>query len=131
MAEAFLKQIGEGEFQVESAGLEPGKINPLAVEVMQEVGIDISNNTTKDVFYFFKEGRIFEYVITVCDAAAAERCPIFPGVNKRISWSFEDPSSFTGTYEEKLTKARIVRDKIKAAIKQFAIDAKTDKFKFA
>lgn len=116
MAEAFLIKIGGENFEVESAGLEPGKLNPLAIKVMAEDGIDISKNPTKDVFSFFKEGRLFNYVVTVCDAKNSERCPIFPGVSKKIAWDFDDPSSFTGTEEEKLEKTRIVRDKIKEAV---------------
>ena len=119
MAEAYLNELGKNKFIAESAGLEPGSLNPLVVEVMKEIGIDISNNKTKRVFDFFKEGRLFNFVITVCDETNAERCPIFPGIAKRLSWSFEDPSSFTGTHEEKLEKTRLVRDKIKVEIENF------------
>jgi arsenate reductase (thioredoxin) len=119
MAEAFLNQLGGDEFTAESAGLEPGSLNPIVVEVMKEVGIDISGNTTKSAFNFFTQGRQFQYVITVCDAASGERCPIFPGVTKRLSWSFNDPSAFTGTYEEKLANTRLVRDSIKSEIEKF------------
>lgn len=118
IAEAYLNKFGEDMFLVESAGLEAGKLNPFAVEVMKEEGIDISDNQTKDVFDFFKEGKLFEYVITVCDEASASKCPIFPGMHKKINWSFEDPSQFTGTKEEILDKTREVRDKIKNAINE-------------
>ena len=116
MAEAFLNRICDEEFEAHSAGLEPGKLNPLVVEVMAEAGMDISRNATKAVFDMFKSGRLFEYVITVCDEASAERCPIFPGVTKRLHWSFPDPSSFQGTNDEKLEQTRVVRDMIKAKI---------------
>ena len=119
MAEAFLNQLAGDEFSAESAGLEPGNLNPLVVEVMKEIGIDISNNPTKSAFDFFTQGRQFQFVITVCDAASGERCPIFPGVTKRLSWSFNDPSSFTGTYEQKLANTRLVRDSIKAEVESF------------
>ncbi len=119
MAEAYLKKFGDDKFFVESAGLESGKLNPLAVEVMLEDGIDISKNQTKDVFDFFKEGRLYHYVITVCDEANAARCPIFPGVHKKINWSFTDPSSLTGSQEEKRIITREVRDKIKASVLKF------------
>jgi arsenate reductase (thioredoxin) len=119
MAEAYLNKFGGEKFAVESAGLEAGTLNPLAVEVMREEGIDISQNKTKDVFMFFKEGRLYHYVITVCDEASAARCPIFPGVHKKINWGFEDPSSLPGTHSEKLTQTRDVRDKIKIAVQQF------------
>lgn len=117
MAEAYLKKFGGDRFHVESAGLEPGKLNPLAVEVMKEDGIDISDNPTNDVFEFYKHGKIFNYVITVCDPEASARCPVFPGLNKKISWQFEDPSQFAGTHEEKLAKTRKVRDKVRNAVK--------------
>jgi len=122
MAEAYLKQFGGEKFEVESAGLEPGKLNPLAVEVMREDGFDISNNPTNDVFEFFKQGKRFHYVITVCDAGNSARCPIFPGMTKRFAWDFPDPSLFTGTQEEKLAKTREVRNKIKAAVKRFVVE---------
>jgi arsenate reductase len=99
MAEAFLNQICPDKFEAESAGLEPGNLNPVVVEVMREIGIDISRNPTKSVFDMFKTGRMFGYVITVCDEANAERCPIFPGVTKRLQWSFPDPSRAKGSQE--------------------------------
>ncbi len=86
---------------------------------MSEIGIDISNNATKDVFTFFQEGRKFDYVITVCDEASGQRCPIFPGALKKINWSFEDPSALTGTDEEKLIKIASIRDSIKAKVDEF------------
>lgn len=118
MAEAFLKQMAGDKFEVESAGMEPGKLNPVVVEVMKEVGIDISQNKTKSVFDFYKQGKQYDYVVTVCDESQAGKCPVFPGtaVTKRIHWSFDDPSSFQGTWEEKLEKTREVRDKIKRRI---------------
>jgi len=116
MAEAYLKKYGGGRFAVESAGLEAGKLNPLAVEVMQEDGIDISKNKTKNVFDFFKEGRLYQYVVTVCDEASAARCPVFPGIHKKINWSFPDPSALSGTQEEKLAATRQIRDTIKNAV---------------
>ena len=119
MAEAFLKELGEEEFAVESAGIEPGALNPIVVDAMKEVGIDISGNKTKDVFDFLKQGRIFNYVITVCDEASGERCPIFPGISHRLHWNFEDPSSFTGAYEDKLRRTREVRNAIRLRISQF------------
>jgi arsenate reductase len=125
MAEAYLKHFGGDKFHVESAGLEAGKLNPLAVEVMQEEGIDISKNETNDVFDFFKEGRLYHYVITVCDAGNSDKCPIFPGINKKINWNFTDPSSLTGTHEEKLATTREVRNKIKDAVLNFIKEAET------
>jgi arsenate reductase len=122
MAEAFLKQIGSDTFIVESAGLEPGILNPIVVEVMEEIGIDISGNLTRSVFDLFKQSKIFNFVITVCDAANAEKCPVFPGVTQRIGWSFKDPSSFPGTHEEKLARTRVVRDEIRLEVEKFVKD---------
>ena len=119
MAEAFVNQICGEEFEAESAGLEPGTLNPLVVEAMAEVGIDISQNPTKSVWDVFKSGKLFGYVVTVCDETSAERCPIFPGNAIRLHWGFEDPSSFTGTHDEKLAKVRVVRDTIAAAVREW------------
>lgn len=119
MAEAFLNRLGGELFEAKSAGFEPGRMNPLVVEAMGEIGYDLSANETNSVFEFFKEGKRFNYVITVCDEGAAQRCPIFPGVTHRIHWSFEDPSSFEGSHEEKLAKTRIVRDTIAAQVQEF------------
>src|SRR5881296_3162267 len=116
MAEAFLNDICGDYFEAHSAGLEPGTLNPIAVESMREVGIDISHKGTQSVFDVFKSGELFAYVITVCDETSAERCPIFPGVTTRLHWSFPDPSSFPGTHDEKLAKTREVRDEIKTKI---------------
>lgn len=122
MAEAFLNQICPDEFEAQSAGLEPGKLNPIVVEAMREVDIDISGNTTKSVFDVFKSGQMFAYVITVCDEASAERCPIFPGVTTRLQWSFADPSSFRGSHDERLAGAREVRDAIRNKIEQWCAE---------
>ena len=119
MAEAFLKQMAGNRFEVESAGLEPGRLNPLAVEVMKEIGIDISGNRTKSASDFFKEGKLYTYVITVCDETSAEQCPFFPGITTRLHWSFADPSGFTGTQEEKLEKTRQVREAIREKIESW------------
>lgn len=122
MAEAFLKKYGGDKFEVESAGLEPGKLNPTVVSVMKEIGIDISQNQTKSAFDLAKLGKQYDYVITVCDESQAERCPIFPGKAKKLHWSFADPSSFSGTLEEKTDKTRKVRDEIETKIKDFLFE---------
>lgn len=119
MAEAFLNQLGKGKYEAESAGIEKGTLNPIVVEAMQEIGIDISKNQTKDVFGFFKQGKIYHNVITVCDEASAERCPVFPGMAKQLHWSFTDPSQFQGTHPEKLEQTRKVRDEVKNRIEKF------------
>lgn len=119
MAEAFLNHFGVNVFIAESAGLEPGKLNPYVVIVLKEIGIDISGKETNDVFDFYREGRIYNYVITVCDETAGERCPLFPGISERLHWSFEDPSALKGTDEEILSRLRIIRDEIKNKIIEF------------
>src|SRR6266540_3630197 len=96
MAEAMMhRECGEA-VHVESAGLTPGALSPLAVEVLQEIGIDISGKPTRSVFDVYKSGALFSHVITVCDEASAERCPVFPGVHRKLHWGFADPSTFTG-----------------------------------
>jgi arsenate reductase len=120
MAEAWLKHLYGDRFEAESAGLEPGTLNPLAVEAMREVGIDISGNRTQAVFDLVKTGRLYAYAITVCDEASAERCPIFAGATKREHWSFPDPAAFTGSDEERLAQTRRVRDAIRARIEDWA-----------
>ena len=124
MAEAYLKKFGGDEFAPESAGLETGKLNPLAIEVMREDGIDISNNLTKDAFDLFTQGKSFFYVITVCDTHTADKCPVFPGLHKMINWDFADPAEFKGTNEEQLAQTRVVRDEIKEAVQQFVAQVK-------
>jgi arsenate reductase len=124
MAEAFLKRYGGDAFEVESAGLEPGTLNPNVVEVMKEIGIDLTGKPTQGVFDLFQQGRLCNAVITVCDREAAERCPLFPGMVKRIAWSFNDPSVFTGSREEILQQTRGVRDEIGQQIKTFVQEAR-------
>ena len=119
MAEAFLNLEGGDRFEAESAGLEPGKINPLVVEVMREIGVDLSQKGTRDVFEVYRQGKQYDYVVTVCDEASGERCPVFPGAAARLHWNFEDPSSFTGSQKEKLAKTRMVRDQIRQRIALF------------
>ncbi|MGD8294416.1 MAG: arsenate reductase ArsC, partial [Desulfobacterales bacterium] len=91
MAEAFLNDIAGDQMDVESAGLDPKPVNPLVIDVMQEIGFDLSKARSDSVFEFFKEGRLYDYVITVCDETAAGKCPVFPGITKRFHWPFRDP----------------------------------------
>ena len=122
MAEAFLNDICGAEFEVQSAGLEPGTLNPLVVEVMREAGFDISKNKTQAVFDVFKSGQLIAFVITVCSEAEAGGCPIFPGPTKRLHWPFPDPSKVEGTPEEKLEKVRQIRDAILTRVEQFCAE---------
>jgi arsenate reductase (thioredoxin) len=119
MAQAFLERHGEGRFETESAGLEPGRLNPYVVRAMAEVGIDISHNQTRSVFDLFRAGKVFQVVVTVCSKEAAEKCPIFPGLSEKLHWPFADPSTFKGSDEEIMAQVRTVRDQIEAAVKDF------------
>jgi arsenate reductase (thioredoxin) len=119
MAEALLNHLAGDRFHAESAGLEPGKLNPLAVEALREIGIDISGKQTRDVFEVYRTGSLFDYVVTVCDETNGERCPYVPGVTTRLHWNFEDPGSFTGTHAERLQRTIAVRDQIRAQLEAF------------
>jgi arsenate reductase len=116
MAEAFLRKYGGEHFEAHSAGLEPKGINPYTVRVMDEVGVDISGQKSKGIDTYL--GKVlFQYLITVCDDAE-KNCPtVWPGVNIRMHWSFEDPARFEGSEAEKLAKFREVRDLIEKRIK--------------
>jgi arsenate reductase (thioredoxin) len=115
MAEGLLRAVAGERFEVLSAGTHPSGLNSLAVEAMQEIGIDISRHRSKHVKEFL--GKPIEYVVTVCDRAK-ESCPIFPGTYKFLSWSLEDPSALTGSREEKLEGFRRIRDEIRRNIER-------------
>ncbi len=119
MAEAYLKYFASNKFEVFSAGLEKGVLNPVVVKAMSLDNIDISQNKTKSVEEFIDGHIKFDFVITVCDETSAERCPYFPGQSKRLHWGFKDPSSLDGTEEEKLKQTINIRNQIKARIKSF------------
>ena len=113
MAEGLLRYYKNKKYNVFSAGVDPSEVNPKAIKVMAESGIDISRHISKSVNKFLN--KKFDMVITVCDNAR-ESCPIFPGKVKKLHWSFEDPAMATGTEEEILVIFREVRDKIKTRI---------------
>jgi len=116
MAEAFLRTYAGEHFEAYSAGLEPTGLNPLTVKVMHEVGIDVSGQKSKGVDTYLSK-TLFQYLITVCDDAD-NNCPtVWPGVNTRMHWSFQDPARIEGTEEEKLAKFREVSDLIENRIK--------------
>ncbi len=119
MAEAWLNHIGGEMFEAESAGVEPGTLNPLVVEAMREAGLDLSGKKTQAVFDVFKTGRLFGYVVTVCDETSAEQCPVFPGVATRLHWGFPDPSVLTGSHDEKLAEVRKIRDEIRRKVEEW------------
>jgi arsenate reductase len=110
MAEALLNNFHPDEYQAFSAGTTPGKIDPLVISVMSELGLDMSRHWSKGLDYF--QGENFDYVITVCDNAK-ETCPYFPGGGKQIHQSFADPSGLEGDFSEAADKYRIIRDEIK------------------
>ena len=116
MAEAFLRKYAGDRFEVHSAGLEPNALNPLTVKVMEEAGFDMSGHRSKGIGEYL--GKVhFQYLITVCDDAD-KNCPtIWPGVNQRMHWSFEDPAKFEGSDEQKLAKFRQVRELIDVRVK--------------
>ncbi|HKY44510.1 MAG TPA: arsenate reductase ArsC [Pyrinomonadaceae bacterium] len=116
MAEGLLRHMAGDRFEVASAGVSPTRVRPEAMEVMREIGIDISTHRSKSVAEF-ATGE-FDYVITVCDNAN-EQCPVFPGKTKRIHWSFDDPAAAEGDESARLAVFRHVRDEIQERLKQF------------
>jgi arsenate reductase (thioredoxin) len=122
MAAALLNEVCGEFFEAESAGLEPGTLNPLAIEALKEIGVDISDNKTQSVFDVFKSGRLFAYAITVCSESESQGCPLFAGVTQRVHWPFPDPSQFTGTHEQKIAKTRELLEEIRAKIEEFCAE---------
>ena len=113
IAEVYLRKFYGDHFKIESAGLEPAEaVNPLVVQVMNEDGFDLSKKKPQSVFELFKQGKLFEHVITVCHDSESQ-CPIFPGITKRWHWPFPDPAAVEGTETEKLKEVRKIRDMIK------------------
>jgi arsenate reductase (thioredoxin) len=122
IAETFLNTEYGDLFFAESAGLMTKEINPLAIHVMSEIDLDISKNSSDSVFEFYKQGRLYHHVITVCSREAEEKCPVFPGIQRRLNWELPDPEEFEGTTEEKLEKARQLRDQIRNRVRGFVIE---------
>ena len=120
MAEGLLRQMAGDDFEVASAGVAPSHVRPEAIEVMSEVGIDISDHRSKSVDEFLDQE--FDCVITVCDNAN-EQCPIFPGQTRRIHWSFADPAAASGDEAARLAVFRRVRDEIKMRLQEFSRSA--------
>ncbi len=116
MAEGFLCHLAGDRFEAASAGAQATRVNPDAIRVMQEIGIDISRQRSKDVSEFL--GRRFAYVVRVCDRAK-ETCPIFPGAFKYLDWGLDDPATAEGTESERLAVFRCVRDEIKQRVQEF------------
>lgn len=116
MAEGLMRTLGQGDWNVWSAGVFPSYVHPLAIRAMEEVGIDISGQTSKSAEEFIHEE--FDYIITLCDHAGMV-CPNYPGKGKRIHWPFEDPAGAIGTIEERMAVFRRVREEIKEKIMKF------------
>jgi len=116
MAEGLMNHLSHEEWKVQTAGIFPSYVHPLAIRVMEEIGIDISQQTSKSMNQFLNE--VFDYIITLCDEAA-QSCPTFPGQGKRLHWSFQDPAAAIGTIEERLAVFRRVRDEIRTKIEEF------------
>jgi len=125
MAEAFLNALAGDRFHAESAGFRPTHIHPLVVEAMQEKGIDISKNETRSVFKVYQDGRLYDFVITVCEESSENECPLFPGVTTRLNWPFDNPEAFEGTHEERLIQVKRVRDEIRARVEAWINDFDT------
>ncbi len=119
IAEEYLKRIAGDHFEVESAGLKPTNLHPLVQRVLEEDGFDLSDKKTRSAWDLFREGKLYKYVITVCDKAHEKDCPIFPKPYTQLNWPFPDPESFTGNDEEKLAQLRSLRDSIKMRVQEF------------
>jgi len=117
MAEAILRDADPDRFEPFSAGLEPGIIHPLTIQVLQEIGIDASGQYAKGLDEFMGK-KTFDYLITVC-SNAEERCPFFPGMGKRLHWPFEDPAAFIGSAEDQLSLFCEVRDQIMIRVREW------------
>jgi len=113
MAEAYLRRFCGQDVTVDSAGLDPTTITPLVVTVMAEEGLDLAGKTTRKVFDLYREGRLYDAVITVCEESLEAQCPVFPGVTHRLHLPFPDPARVTGTEEERLSAVRAIRDRIR------------------
>jgi len=116
IAEGLMKSMGGEQWEVKSAGILPSYVHPLAIRVMDEVGIDISKQTSKSQNQFLKEE--FDYIITLCDHAAMA-CPNFPGQGIRLHWSIEDPAMAIGTMDERVAVFRRAREEIRTRIERF------------
>lgn len=114
MAEGLLRSLAREQMEVESAGIAPSHVNPLAIRAMAERQIDISHHRSKHLNEFLEQP--FDYIITVCDNAA-EHCPVFPGKATRIHWSFPDPAAVQGSEEERLNSFRQIRDAIEKQLR--------------
>ena len=121
LAEALLKKLGGGDFDVHSAGTAPKGVNPYALQVLATSEIDAAGVESKSMSQF--EGQSFDYVITLCDDAA-ENCPVFPGDPERIHWGFEDPAAVEGTDLERLAAFQSVLNGLRTRLDLFIVSAR-------
>lgn len=119
MTEEYIRKAAGDRIEVTSAGIEPGSLNPIVVELLREDGINIEGKPTQSVIDLHRKGERFDYVIAVCDREAAEQCPIFPSEKERLHWPFPDPSKATGSRAEKLAYVRPIRDEIRTKANEF------------
>lgn len=127
IAEAFANRVASGKIEAHSSCFDSGKIGPLPINIMREVGIDLPVTSPKSVFEIYKERGVFDYVISLCHEATTEQCPVFKTnvdtlyakMAERISWSVPDFKSLSGTEEEKKAAARIIREKIFSEVVSF------------
>ncbi len=124
MAEAFLRHYASDAYEVFSAGLESGQMNPRVVRAMEELDISMEGQYAKPISLYVNDGSTFDYVVTVCDESNAERCPLFPGKSERIHWSFPDPSVLSGDEEGIMNSVREIRDMIDTRIQEFIASGK-------
>jgi len=125
MAEAFLNEMGGPEFVAESAGLEPRPVDADVVRVMAEIGHDLSGAQSDNILDFYREGRLYEFVIYVCERGTEKDCPVFPGVRKTLHWPFPDPAALTGDETKRLDSLREIRDRIRERVGEWlAVNAR-------
>jgi arsenate reductase len=115
MAEGLMKSLGSEQWDVKSAGTFPSYVHPLAIRVMEEIGIDISQQTSKSYDQFLEER--FDYLVTLCDEAS-QTCPVFSGEGEKLHWPLEDPATAIGTIDERMMVFQKVRDEIKTKIEE-------------
>ncbi len=119
MAEAFLNELGGPEFVAESAGVDPHPVNPEVVEVMKEVGHDLSDAESDNIVDVFRQGRLYEQVIYVCERGTEQDCPVFPGVRRTLHWPYPDPAALAGDESERLEALRGIRDQIRSRVDEW------------
>ncbi len=120
MAEAYANTFGKGRVQAESAGLDPRPVLPDIVDVMREEGIDVSGHRPRSMFDLYRQGKMYDLVVTVCDDMEESACPVFPGIARRDSWPFPDPSKVQAdSVEERKAKVRAIRDAVKTKVREW------------